>query len=224
MKSITIVSATLMEVQPLINSIQLNAVQLGPLHFQLTDKKIDFLITGIGILQTAYTLMDYLSNHKPDLWIQAGIGGAFDTNLQIGEVYQIESEILIDFGAEENDGRILSPFDLGWMAHNQFPYTNGMLICPTLPASSHWKRATGMTTLHAHGHQSSIDKLRAGRIGQVENMEGAAFFYVSLMKDIPFISVRSISNVVEVRDKSKWEIQMAIQNLNKLIQQFIHQR
>ena len=49
--------------------------------------------------------------------------------------------------------------------------------------------------------------------GQIENMEGAAFFYVSLMKRIPFLSIRAVSNYVESRDTSKWDIKLAVNRL-----------
>jgi len=49
----------------------------------------------------------------------------------------------------------------------------------------------------------------------VESMEGAAFHYACLLEKIPFFQLRSISNYVEVRDKSKWKIPLAIQQLNE---------
>jgi futalosine hydrolase len=46
-------------------------------------------------------------------------------------------------------------------------------------------------------------------------MEGAAFHYVCLLEKAPFAQVRAISNYVETRDKSKWQIPTAIQSLNQ---------
>ena len=45
-------------------------------------------------------------------------------------------------------------------------------------------------------------------------MEGAAFHFVCLQQKIPFIQIRSISNSVGERDKSKWVIKEAVSNLN----------
>ena len=48
----------------------------------------------------------------------------------------------------------------------------------------------------------------------VESMEGAAFF--AACKGLSnFTQIRSVSNYVEKRDKSKWQIQLAITNLNR---------
>ena len=48
----------------------------------------------------------------------------------------------------------------------------------------------------------------------IETMEGAALHYVCLQEDIPFIQIRTISNFVGERDKTKWKLKDAIENLN----------
>jgi futalosine hydrolase len=45
-------------------------------------------------------------------------------------------------------------------------------------------------------------------------MEGAAFHYVCLMEQVPFIQFRAVSNYVAQRDKTKWKLKQAIQTLN----------
>jgi futalosine hydrolase len=44
-------------------------------------------------------------------------------------------------------------------------------------------------------------------------MEGAAFFYICAREKIPFISLRAISNRVERRERNKWNIPLALDNL-----------
>ena len=48
----------------------------------------------------------------------------------------------------------------------------------------------------------------------VESMEGAALHYVALQEKIPFLQMRSLSNFVGERDKTKWVMDVAIANLN----------
>ncbi|MFZ1371603.1 MAG: futalosine hydrolase, partial [Ferruginibacter sp.] len=48
----------------------------------------------------------------------------------------------------------------------------------------------------------------------IETMEGAALHYVCLQENIPFLQIRSISNYVGERDKIKWKLKEAIENLN----------
>ena len=51
----------------------------------------------------------------------------------------------------------------------------------------------------------------------LESMEGAAFFYSCLAAGVPFTEIRSVSNFVAERDKSHWNIPLAIQNLDKTL-------
>jgi futalosine hydrolase len=52
-------------------------------------------------------------------------------------------------------------------------------------------------------------------------MEGAALHFIALHQKIPFIQLRSISNNVGERDKTKWKIKEAISNLNEELKNFI---
>jgi futalosine hydrolase len=213
---IAFVSATEKEIEPLVAYLRAHAEQHAFQTFQMHGMQIDIIYSGIGILQTTYTLMDYLSHHHPDFWLQAGIGGALDRSLDLGNVYEIESEMISGFGAEDRDGRILDPFALGWSDPDGFPFINGILECPYQSLIG-LSKASGMTTFHAHGYEPHITQLRTQPHGQIENMEGAPFFYISLVKKIPFLSIRSISNYVESRDTGKWKINLAISNLNEQI-------
>ena len=210
---IAVVAATPGEIEPFLHYLQTHAQQHSFQTFQLHNLYFDILYTGIGVMDTMYSLMEYVSHRHPEGWIQAGIGGAFDQTLTMGEVYQIESEILIGFGAEEQNGIIRNPFQLGWKEPDAAPYQGGKLVCPYFPKHG-FPRVTGMTSFHSHGDASRIELLKQSDTGQIESMEGAPFFYISLLKKIPFLSIRSISNFVEPRDVSKWKIKLAIENLN----------
>jgi len=211
---IAIVSATKKEIEPVTHFLKEEAFQYSPTQFLLQDLQVDLLVTGIGILSATYSLMNYLMEHSPTAWLQAGIGGAFDRTLEKNKTYLIESEVLVDFGAQDHDGKIHTPFDLGWMEADQFPYSQKIMKCPYLSDELLLPKASGMTTLYAHGFADKIATLHNGLHGQIENMEGAAFFYVSLLKNIPFWSLRSISNYVEKRDTSAWTFDEAIGGLN----------
>lgn len=217
---ISIVAATPGEIEPFLHFLQKNAQQHSFQTFQLHTLLIDILYTGIGIMDTMYTLMDYVSHRHPDGWIQVGIGGALDHSLSMGQVYTISSEILIGFGAEEQNGIIRDPFQLGWSDPDAFPYKTGQLECP-YHLKSGLPSATGMTSFHSHGDASRIELIRQGLNGQIESMEGAPFFYISLMKKIPFLSFRAISNFVEPRDVSQWQIKPAIDQLNTALIQWL---
>ena len=52
-------------------------------------------------------------------------------------------------------------------------------------------------------------------------MEGAACFMVCEKFNIPCMQIRAISNKVEKRNKTIWDMPLAIKNLNTKVQQII---
>ena len=56
---------------------------------------------------------------------------------------------------------------------------------------------------------------------EIETMEGAALHYVCLSEKVPFLQLRSASNYVGERDKSKWALHEAIANLNIELQRLL---
>ncbi|MCH8331853.1 MAG: futalosine hydrolase, partial [Bacteroidetes bacterium] len=56
---------------------------------------------------------------------------------------------------------------------------------------------------------------------EIECMEGAAVFYCGLNFGIPFLELRGISNYVEKRDRSKWDIENAIKVVNQGVTELI---
>jgi futalosine hydrolase len=52
-------------------------------------------------------------------------------------------------------------------------------------------------------------------------MEGAAFMFACDQERIPYLQVRAVSNLVEKRNRDRWNIPLAIENLNKKIIEFL---
>ena len=55
----------------------------------------------------------------------------------------------------------------------------------------------------------------------IETMEGATFFYICSRENIPFLALRAISNRVEPRNKEKWNIQLALDNLSEKLKEVL---
>ncbi len=198
-----------------------------------TTKEIDFfinnnpttdsLITGVGIPSTMYHLQKRLHQVDYDLVIQAGIGGAFSTDLNLGETVFIEQDTFGDLGAEEK--RVFTPFfKTNLIGANEFPFNNGWLVNTTpLPKNTMLKTVKGVTVNKVT--DSFLHKLQLMDVfaAQIESMEGAALHYVCLQEKIPFIQLRSVSNYVGERDKTKWKMKEAIENLNTELSMLIKQ-
>src|SRR5690606_5333918 len=79
----------------------------------LEEKHIKYLITGVGMVATAYALTKYLQQHKVDLLLQVGIGGILDRSARLGEVYRIYTDEIFGLGADDN-GSFISIEELGF--------------------------------------------------------------------------------------------------------------
>ena len=109
---------------------------------------------------------------------------------------------------------------------NQFPYQNGRLLNThsnaVFPQLQDLKMVSAITVNKVLGKESSIEAAKKHFHPDIESMEGAAVFYSCLMSHQPFAEIRAISNYVEERDKSKWDIPLAVKNLNGYVAELIH--
>jgi futalosine hydrolase len=191
----------------------------------LAPKKVEesILITGVGMVASTFSLTKKLKNHKYDLVLQVGVGGAFNDSLPPGEVVFIGSDQFGDMGAEDHD-KYLDVFELGLFLKDEFPFREGKLANPHKPQEYKISlpAASGLTINTVSGSEKTI-KMRADKYKcDVESMEGAAFHYVCLRDEVHFAQVRAISNRVTPRDKSQWKMQDAIANLNKWLIDFVN--
>ena len=195
---VLIVAATEFEIKPLIQ----------------TQKNVEILITGIGITATIYHLTKKLLTNHYDLIIQAGIAGMFPGKFNPGAVLVVKEDSFADVGIEEK-GAFQTLFEYGFLDKNEFPFSDGKLPNPSgvlekIPLSA----ATAITVNMVSDNIARNEKSREKYHSDIESMEGAAFHYVCLQQKIDFLQIRSISNVVGERDKSRWTIDSAIRNLN----------
>jgi futalosine hydrolase len=175
----------------------------------------EILITGVGIPATVYHLTKKLSAEKYDFVIQAGIAGSFSDEFNLAEVVQVKEDTFADLGIEEK-GNFRTLFDMGFINKSDFPFTNGWLMNPAaFSEKNNLPFAKGITVNKIGDDQLQNKMIREKFLPDIESMEGAAFHYVCLQQKNNFLQLRSISNRVGERDKSKWKLKESIENLNK---------
>lgn len=203
---ILIAAATAFEIQPTIDFLGNNPTSsvLG----------ISTLVTGIGTLPATWSLTRRITGDRPDLVIQAGIAGAIIPAPQ-GEVLAIRDETLADLGVWE-DRQFKTVFDLHLANPNLPPFSDGRLINPYqgLLALTGLLPVSGITVNEITTNPDRIRWYRDNTAAATESMEGGALHYVCLQEGIPFLQLRSISNAIGIRDKSKWNIPLAMARLN----------
>ena len=187
----------------------------------LQSSRVSVVLTGIGAVNTAYALTQYLATQpRPSLVIQTGIAGAYvPAGIPVGSVVLADTEIYGDLGVMTTGGwlpaeEIGIPIVEARGAHpprfNYFPLDpdlvsrastiGGSLIARIGPFLT-LSQVTGVRTLGDALHQ---------RFGALcESMEGAAAAHVCALHDVPFLEVRGISNLIEDRNRAAWRIKEA---------------
>ena len=197
--NLLIVAATKFEIEPFLKE----------------KNNTEILITGVGIPATVYRLVKKISEKNYDFVIQAGIAGAFNDDMNLTEVVQVNKDTFADLGIQEN-GNFQTLFDMGFSQKNDFPFTDGWLINPLSFLQKNHLPAVKGITVNKIGDDAFQNKMITEKFSPaVESMEGAAFHYVCLLERINFLQLRAISNRVGERDKSKWKLKESIENLNK---------
>jgi len=198
MNNILIVAATAAEIAPLLEEEKKGRVN-----------NIDFLITGVGMVATAFALGKKLQEKRYDLAINLGIGGSFNRSLSLGDVVFVKEDNFSELGAEDGDA-FLPITQLGF-GKNQYKSEISNL-------AQEWikdlKPVSGITVNTVHGNDSQISRLLHIWPADIESMEGAAFYYACEQEQIPCVQVRSISNYIEKRNRENWKIGLAIKVLN----------
>ncbi len=214
---LTIVAATPFEIEPYLLYLKEQFKEEKALLFKKNELIVQLLVTGVGMPLTSFNLGAYFSKQKPTLAINAGIAGAINFNLKIGDVVNVVSERFGDLGVENADGTFTDIHELGLINPNENPFQNGILHNPNAVEQQFLPPVNGLTVNKVHGSDSSIKALKSKYNADIESMEGAAFFLACLLAKVDFLEIRSISNFVESRNKENWNIPLAIENLNKVL-------
>ena len=207
---ILVTAATTLEIQPFTRFLDEHRSSF-PAHLD-----VEVLVAGIGMMHTAFSLGTYLAVRQPDFAIQAGIGGTFDHSRELGSLVMVAEEYLADLGAEDND-QFKDLFDIQLWQPSQPPFTGTALVNTFLglPFIPDLPKVRGVSVNLVSGSAATIARLETKYAPVIESMEGAAFHYACLTAKVPFLQLRSISNYVEIRDKSKWKIPLAVKTLNE---------
>lgn len=206
--SICIVAATALELQALPATNQ---------H--------DVLITGVGAAATTWHLTKKIKQSKPSLIIQAGIAGCFDQNIPPGTPLIVSRDRFADLGVEEQD-EWKDIFDMELENPYAPPYSGGWLINPNdhLLHETSLQKVTAISISEVTTNHKRIRQISEKYHPILESMEGAALHYVCLQENIPFIQLRTVSNHVGERDKTRWRMKEAIENLAREIQAIIRKQ
>ena len=184
--------------------------------------KIYFHQSGVGMLTSCFSLTKLVMEEKPDMIIQVGMAGSYDATMPLGKVVVVDKEIDGNTGVEE-DGKWRDLFNMKLEKPNYYPFEKKMLPNTHIEKLNllKLKTVTGVTVTEITTRKERIQQLMKKYEPTIETMEGAALHYVCRQTNTSFLQMRTISNYVGERDKSKWMIKDALDNLNTTLIQYI---
>jgi futalosine hydrolase len=217
-KNILLVAATSQEINDLFRNSPIHDTYTGNLVLMQYDKHLfDLLITGPGMVATAFYMGQWLALKQYDLIINAGIAGSFNPALQVGQVVNVVSDCFPELGAESDEKFI--PLDRMEMTRPYLPvfvkenFIIENIIPFDIPCVRKLPQVKGITVNTISGRKENIDSLKKRTNSDIETMEGAAFFYACQLSQTPCLQLRAISNFVEPRTLKEWKINEAGRSL-----------
>lgn len=201
------------------------------------ESKVAYIVSGMGKTNAAHAATLLLERFSPRLIILFGIGGAYPfSGLRVGDIAIAEKEVYGDEGVQTKEGFQ----DTGLIGipllqkgrkifFNEFPLDRRLVrkalksFYP-LPLAPQVKSGTFVTVSSCTGTRKRALELRK-RYGAVcENMEGAAVAHLCALYGIPLLELRGISNMVDNRDRSDWNIRLAAENCQTAVAGFLRYR
>jgi futalosine hydrolase len=181
--------------------------------------EIETLVTGVGMVATAFWLGKTLALFKPGLAINIGIAGSFNREIKIGEVVNVTGDCFSEMGAQDGE-EFLTAYQISLMGKDEFPYVEGKLLSTFNGSSSSLealRKTSAITVNTVHGEDNAIQQVMQQHSPDVESMEGAAFFFACHQEGVPCLQIRAVSNYVEKRNRDNWNIPLALENLSSTV-------
>ena len=190
---------------------------------KLAGENVALQHSGVGKANAAATTALLLENLRPEAVVNFGCAGAYlSSGLNTGDLILASEEIYGDEGAL-TPGGFLEMQSLGFPLaeyggekwFNRYPVDADLLAhghALVVQAMDTQQRvAVGpLVTVSTCSGTTSAGNLLAERTGGIgENMEGAAVAQLCARYGIPFFEVRGISNLVEDRDLTRWDLPKA---------------
>ncbi len=198
----------------------------------INDTSVVYCVSGVGKTNAAHCVTSLILNFAPSIIIHFGVGGAYPASgLMPGDIAVATKEVYADEGVLLEDG--LHPLRFIGMPflragrrkyYNEFPLDADLRKKMIGAArSADMKAASGVfaTVSACTGTKQRAAELYR-RFGAIcENMEGAAVAHVCMLYGVPCLEARGISNIVEDRDLSRWDIPLASRNCQKAVAAFL---
>lgn len=237
MKTIAVIAATQFEISALIEAFQAQRHPASlPWEIFVAEEvslQLLFVISGIGTSNASAASAVAAQLFAPDLIISTGCAGAYPGyGLKIGDLAVATTEVFADEGVVTPEGwQSLEHIGIPLLERKGTRYFNEIPLSPAANAAAAEIAeqigiapiAAGrfLTVASCSGTNARGTELKARFGGICENMEGAAVALMATRYDIECLELRGISNYVEDRDRTRWDLSLAAANSQRFLANFI---
>jgi len=236
MKPVIVTAATTRELTLLISRLEererFHAGRREAYRGEVAGKPVILAVTGIGKINAAGAVTALLERFDPELLINTGCAGAYrESGLALRDLAVATVEVNGDDGVMAPDG--WHPLDLigipaveknGETFFNRIPLTRWALDKAAFVAEAEGvslRQGPFITVSTVSGTAVRGAELSRRFGGICENMEGGAAAQVCLLYGVDCLEVRGVSNLVEDRELSRWDIDGAAAAAQNFIARFI---
>lgn len=233
-----LISSVTLENKTLVKKLGLKKNRIAGLQHCYTGsfsgRDIVCITSGVGKTNAAHAATVLIQKFMPGVMITFGVGGAYPSSgLQVGDVAVADKEVYGDEGVLLKSGfRGTDHMGIPLLTKGSRKYFNEFRL-----DRKYVKKAV-QAARFTSDHSSYITRVKAGPFVTVsactgsrkkalelqkkynavcENMEGAAVAHICALYGKPMVEVRGISNIVEDRDKTKWDLVLAAENCQHVV-------
>lgn len=194
---------------------------LAPTELELSaityeHPQLDKRVCGVGGIALSMYLIPFIEPDAFDLTILAGLAGGIPSDTRLGQVAKVGKDIQGDLGAFENNNFV--SFEEMHLVPKNDIRTDYNVVDDVLEHLE-IKHALSVNTIY---EDIKLNALRHSKYEtDIENMEGAAFQQICEEYEAPYLQLRAISNYIGERDKTKWKIKTALNNLNEEVTKYL---
>lgn len=182
--------------------------------------RLNYLCTRPSVPFTVFWLTRrLLQNPLPDLCINVGICGSFNSEYPPGTVLNITRDAFADIALEKGS-EMQDLFNAGFWHPNSDGFRKGILENKQIIPGG-IEQATGITVNTTSGNRAQIEQRQRKFQADTESMEGAAAAFVCENTGVPWLQIRAVSNTIEERHKQLWDIPAALENLGNTMTEFL---
>lgn len=221
MDVLTLAMATALEMRAVLDGLGLALeppAEMEAVEVDARGRRLRLLVTGVGPINAAMAAGRHLANGDVAGLLNLGLAGSFDlAKHPLGDAVLVDREIWPEYGLRSRQGVDARGLAFPLLRHASGDIHHSIDLLPDDAAQTMnlrvaaLPRATGLTVAGVSADPDTARHMAETYAADVENMEGFALALACRRLDIPFLEMRSISNLVGKRDG--WRIPEALTTL-----------